>query len=645
VDNCLYSESEIQDISGNGIEKQIIQNTHDFGRLVLNLTKDECDEMYQQYGSTIEGIRHKLLSEGLADDRVHELLQQYYCYVYDRIDMTCLLPNRHQTVINTGYNHARSRLRQEFIREMLQSMPYPIYFASNSPKRHVLRVLSAMGLKNVDYDGLLTPDALEGQIKYPTKFQPAEFFKSLLEQYGSERLILIDDSKTNIQKAKDVGIQGIVVNHDNGVTLEQALSVFVGHVENKSPGSSLVPDSYEFSDVKYLQSKYNVDMEAINPRVWDKMIERLFSNRDQQEYKDNVRIVDIGAGLLSMLDLIIMGVKEKQPLIERMTSGSVLHYIAYESNESLLDAIHNRVRSLGFVSIKTEEKDEYVYILQGKVTVKLVLRVKDFTQEKLGSEERPDIILGCCFADLFDPNELVTSVAQFVNYYTGDDDEEQQNSSPREILLYFPITFSGTTQFVTPHPFEIGVDQKVIPSDTLAFRLYSQNLIEQHGHNLDPIRLIEAFENIGASLLEKGQSVWHIDPYQNAYLWKTMLHFFRNSAAFEIMKCNLDSVGWLKRAERASSPIRVMNQDLLLSLPLPFSKNNLSNSISENFYEVNDIVEEIVFIAPYKVGKNVKRLQENHLEPNQVEGKLKILHSCIADVKYINTVTFDYGTQ
>jgi len=638
VDNCLYCESEIQRISGNGIEKQIIQNTHEFGKKMLNLTHEECDKMYQQYGSTVEGIRHKLLSEGLTDHCVHEILQNYYTFVYDRIDMTCLviLPDRGETLVNTGYNHAYSRSRQKFIRDMLQSIPYPIYFASNSPRQHVLRVLSATGLQNVDYHGLLTPDTIDigdgigtdGQVvHYPTKFQPGEFFRTLLDQYGPERLFLIDDSKTNVQKAQEVGIQGIVVNHSNndgGVTLEEALSTFAGHVEHDMfSGSVLAEERYQFSDVKYLESKYHVDMEAINPIVWDKMIDRLVSATSTPQGGEYVRIVDIGAGLLSMLDLMIVGVKEKRPLIERMTSGSVLHYIAYESNENLLGAIDNRVRSLGFVSVnKTDErKDEHEYILNGKVTVRLLVRVKDFTREKLRINERPHVILGCCFADLFDPNELVASVVQFMNYYTGVV-EESEVQTPQEILLYFPITFSGTTQFVTPHPFEMGVDGTVIPSDTLAFRLYSQNLIEQNGHNLDPTRLIEAFQNIGASLLEKGQSVWHIDPFQNAYLWKTMLHFFRNSAAFEILKSNLDSVGWLKRAERAGSPIRVMNQDLLFSLQLPFTKKFLSNRISENFQRADDdTVEKIVFIAPYKVGKNVKQLQDNHLGPNQVEVK------------------------
>lgn len=623
IDNCLYSESEIQGKSGGqGIEKQIIQNTYDFGKLMLNLTEDDCDKMYQQYGSTIEGIRHKLISEGLTDDRIHDILHNYYLYVYDRIDMTCLLPNKSQTLVNTGYNHASVRSRQMFIREMLQRIPYPIYFASNSPRRHVLRVLSAMGLKNVDYDGLLTPDVLDGPVKFPTKFQPVEFFRSLLEIYGSERLILIDDSKSNIQRAKEVGIQGILVNNDKGVTLEEALSIFVGHVEQKSPEScSLDEDWYEFSDVKYLQSKYNVDMEAINPRVWDHMMERLLSNHDKKQNVQNVRIVDIGAGLLSMLDLMIVGIKEKRSLIGRMESGSELHYIAYESNKNLLGAIDNRLRSLGFENVKTNEKDEYEYILQGKVTVKLTLRVKDFTQEQLGSEEHPHMILGCCFADLFDPDELVVSVARFVNYYKGVDKSESQGDSHQEILLYFPITFCGTTQFVKPRPFEVGFGNKVIPSDTMAFRLYSQNLIEQYGHNLDPRRLIEAFQNVGVSLLDKGQSVWHIDPIQNTYLWKTMLHFFRNSAAFEIMKLNLDSVGWLQRAERTGSPIRVMNQDLLFSLQLPFTKKYVVSSTSEQFQEVHDTVEEIVFMSPYEVGKNVKGIQENHLEPNEVEVK------------------------
>ena len=58
VDNTLYSEQDLLSSTGDGIESQIVRNTHLFGLLHFNLTSEQCDDLYKTHGSTIEGLRN-----------------------------------------------------------------------------------------------------------------------------------------------------------------------------------------------------------------------------------------------------------------------------------------------------------------------------------------------------------------------------------------------------------------------------------------------------------------------------------------------------------------------------------------------------------------------------------------------------------
>ena len=85
VDNTLYSEQDLLSSTGSGLETQIVRNTHLFGQLHYNLTVEECNEMYREYGSTIEGLRHTL-----PPDQVEQTMARFYREVYDSIDFSCL---------------------------------------------------------------------------------------------------------------------------------------------------------------------------------------------------------------------------------------------------------------------------------------------------------------------------------------------------------------------------------------------------------------------------------------------------------------------------------------------------------------------------------------------------------------------------
>ena len=102
---------------------------------------------------------------------------------------------------------------------------------------------------------------------------------------------------------------------------------------------------------------------------------------------------------------------------------------------------------------------------------------RDDANEEEGASKPPDLIVGSCFADLFDPEDLIANLKKIA----------KRGST----LLYFPITYGGMTTCGDMRP---ATEQT--PSDTKAFAIYNEAL-EDQGHNLDPSRIISAIEKHG----------------------------------------------------------------------------------------------------------------------------------------------------
>jgi len=631
VDNCLYLEQDLLTSVGEGIETQIVRNTHLFGLLHFNLTSEDCDDLYKKYGSTIEGLRHTLPSH-----LVEDTMRKFYRGVYDPIDFGCLLGIRAGIVKNeddvksrSGYDHGHALQKRRALAELLESISdiHPVYFASNSPKAHIMRVLNSMGLRNIKLAGILSPDAEGdgGSALYPTKSSPQQYYKRILSQHSpqSKRIILLDDSLYNIRQASTVGIHGIHVNGKDR-TLEEGLAEALGHIlpsDNTLLNSTSSRSRYKFSDVKYLRAKNKVDANAIDTMVWESLAEEL-ALRLQQKKNGILRVADLGAGMLSMLKLFLNGGGEDKrqkasmfTLISNILGSSgnsgeqltKLEYFAYESNTNLLDGCKEELRKMGFHKINGNSCWQ-LSLSNMEVTVHLL--TTDFQNEQHPPESL-DLILGCCFADLFEPDQLVLSLHRFAH---------KSNHPP---LVYLPITFAGGTRFSSTHPFaENENSNRLVPSDTTAFQLYSRSLIS-HGHNLDPSRIVNAICNFGGSLITKGSSDWIIQPQSNEYLWETMMYFFGMSGASEITKNGLDAEGWIRRSRRDARTIIASNVDLLFHLADSSStKKNGMYSIGRN--EDSDssstlAVEEILFVSPYNVTTVNKEWDRNNLGPDQIE--------------------------
>lgn len=629
VDNCLYSEQELLSSVGQGIESQIVRNTHLFGLLHFNLTSADCDELYKKYGSTIEGLRHTLPSH-----LVEETMNKFYSEVYDPIDFGCLLGIRAGLVKNeddsksrSGYDHGNALQKRRALAELLESISniHPVYLASNSPKAHIIRVINSMGLRNIKLAGILSPDAEEdgSPTVYPTKSSPQQYYQQILSRHSpqSKRIVLLDDSLYNIRQASTVGIHGIHVNGKDR-TLEEGLAEALGHI---LPNDNIPFDlksslsKYTFSDVKYLGAKNKVDANAIDTTVW-KVLAKELALRLQTTKNGTLRVADLGAGMLSMLELFMNGGGDNEQLKASMlslirnilgssgNSGKLteLEYFAYESNSNLLGGCKEKLRKLGFQAV-TGNKWQ-ASLPEMKVTVHLL--TKDFQNEQ-NPPESLDLIMGCCFADLFEPDQLVLSLQRFAH---------KSSLSP---LVYLPITFAGGTRFKTTHPVtENEKSNRLVPSDTTAFQMYAQSLMT-HGHNLDHSRIVNAMCNFGGSLIAKGSSDWIIHPKENHYLWETMMYFFGLSGASEITKNGFDAAGWIRRSRRDARTIIASNVDLLFHLVDSSStQESEMNSVGKNAECDNTSrvpVEEIQFVSPYNVTTVNKELDRNDLGPDQIE--------------------------
>ena len=609
------------------------------------------------------------------------MLERYYNEVYDGIDMGGLLShaaarrdgntnsngngnsNGEQSLdsenSNTGYSHIQAGRRKRQLAAILKSMPYPIYFASNSPKNHVLKVLTNLGLSDVPHAGIVTPDTVDREDgndgePYPTESSPRLFYKSILEEHPGAEITLLDDSAANIRKAARVNIVGIQVTSD--VPLEMALAASLGHIESnivdqpsKRGGRRKGEGQYQFSDVGYLRAKNSVDALSINNNVWQRLADELRLKVVPNLTDGILRIADVGAGVISMLEMMVSGGGGKPALfgmIQQQSDAGAgrpalrqIHYTAYESNLNLIQGCKDTLERLGFNEVaefvlggKLEE-----IIFRGQVrtsdgddnrsgppvSVTVHLRTKDFAKDDSKRFIPPNLVVGCCFADLFDPNELAQSLLSFT---TLSRQGGRIGTDDAETLVYFPITFTGTTQFHPAQPFddESLCEERTIPSDTKGFNLYSTSLSENLGHNLDENLIIEAIQGHGGSLLCRGKADWHIDPVKNSYLWETMLYFFGTCGAPEVMSKQWDSQGWLERAKETKPSIQVSNSDLLFRLggKTSSTEDQVGVEAARSSHSNHQIVEEIEFQAPRQVGKTTTTWNteyDEHLGPNDVE--------------------------
>jgi threonine dehydrogenase-like Zn-dependent dehydrogenase/FMN phosphatase YigB (HAD superfamily) len=605
VDNTLYSESQAIRTSGRGIEEQIIANTYKFCQ-GLNVSRDEADALFQKYGSTIEGLRQTLWS-ALEPEEMERFMKAYYDQVWqDDFDYTGITTSSTTHSSNnieigpaSGYSHVPSVP----LHKLLRACPFPICFASNSPTRHVQHVKEALGLCHITAE-IVTPDTPRNSNNnndddnndnsqdpllpsFPTKANPVAFFKDLFRKHPTRR-ILLDDSKLNLEKACWHGVEGI---HVESGRIDEALAKAMGYVDRE----------FVFSEVDYLKDKNVVDAKSIDRGTWEKLAQEIEIGED-----GILRIADLGSGLFFMLEMILNGKEDKASLVSLVPGVARIEYHAYETNLGLFQASLDKLYELGFAQTPRDppKRGDTQVFFHAERDLVVHLHWNDYRkEEKRGDDDTPHAIVGCCFADLIEPSALVQSLKCYVGKKNG--------PSP---LVYFPITFAGTTQFLHSQPYGKST-RGWIPSDTHVFRSYALSLRHDQGHNLDPRQLVDAFERHGGELLMQAKSRWNINKETTPYFWKSMQYFFGMVAAPKLMVEGWDSIGWIQRSEAAQDSILVGNVDLLFRLDATFSDESVNDDATSSVVDV----EQIQFTGPYFVETVKKRIDvSNALKPDQV---------------------------
>lgn len=611
VDNTLYSEKRLKLMKKRGIEQQIIENTYSFCKEKFNMTKTECDDLYREYGSTPEGLRDKF-----GDD---SLFPKFYDSVYKGIDMNGLFVSVDQkddsesNMLSTGYSHNETKessnnnkhhdqsssLKQ--LLEIICKEKY-VYLASNSPLHHIRRIVSVLGLQSIPFSGFITPDSprANDEHAYPTKALPDSFFSSLFDTNDDDDveydITFMDDSLYNLKMAKDFfsknkkvsSINCVHVSHEQDIV--QALENFQYHpppdtlafINRMLSGKG---EKYEFDETQYLIDKNKVDAKSMNRVVWDDLCMRLSK-------KNNITIVDLGAGLFSMLNLFLNGFPEQNGGYLLKSKEEIhLDYYGFESNPKLREACLEKLHSLGFSLVSDQDVNSGVYKFCHKKYKNVCVHfiASDFYEHEPLSIT-PDLIVGCCFADLFPrPNELIQRILQLSNMF----------SSNKKLLLYFPITFAGATLFDKPRP-----------SDHQIFQEYSNLLKTELSHNLDPNKITEAVIDHGGTLLAQADSNWNIEYSSHPYLWNTMMYFIHSLLKKSSDQHDLTS--WFSRAYGLKPAIIAWNVDLFYE----FDPDKLATS---NVVDEEEILKEVEFIAPKEV---VCRQQNWNTRESPVQGKL-----------------------
>jgi 2-desacetyl-2-hydroxyethyl bacteriochlorophyllide A dehydrogenase len=622
LDGTLY-EDDCQ------IENQIKENCHIWGKDRFNLDPDACQEMHEKWGSTICGVCEELGAP------VSESVRQYYNEVYPNMDFGRLrkysIPSG-TGADGSGYSHG---LQSGDVLRALKKLDCPIVLASNSPVFHVQRALTRLGIADLNIQAFMTPERIGGILK-----TDARFWQPLFDLYPKDthRCSLIDDNGLNIKlvSSQKLGMRGLRITPTQ--SLAENLLRFLGvntNERDQDKDADDAADAAAFSvDAQlYLDAKNKVDDRAINQdivRQLEGAVKARIADNAAATSADGVgvfRVVDLGAGLLSMLPKVMAMVEKALATGTESGSGSrepfSVEYLAFESNPALGGAIESRLRERGFTLIDQSSEVEGDGVLEyryspsnasgssnkrggnnnsGMVVTVYVAPVDFMSPEATllarkylnkqprdssssssaasssswpAGEDRGagvpimppshsvDLIVGCCVADLVAPRAFAAQLVELAADGGG--------------LLYLPITFAGQTELRQQDDKgsdSSGSGRLRVPSDEVVMDTYHAHL-EKCGHHLSPSALVDTLCGYGCkSLLPVGASVsspspWVISRQQDPYMFRSMMHFLALGTVFPLLD-TWDIKAWFARANRAakgSDSFVIQNVDLLLSLP------------------------------------------------------------------------------
>ena len=324
--------------------------------------------------------------------------------------------------------------------------------------------------------------------------------------------------------------------------------------------------------MEYLEAKNKVDAESFNQPVVAEMRSRLRQRLSDERFYDREHLVlDIGAGLLSMLEPVLAVYRD----VVSATKGDAkaqrvprIIYVAFESNPLLLERTRERLLKMGLQEDTSDIRQELsrfpVRTFVGtadRTELRVNIAAMDFMSAdaveylslSFGRNRVLDLVVGCCVADLLAPEALV---AQLV-----------EAASDGGALVYLPITFAGAT----------SVSQTVLnaDSDRRVFGAYHRHLRDL-GHFLEPSVLRDALVRSGCSLLhpEGGgaamqRSDWKVSFAAHPHMWRCLCRFLAMGTAMEMGAGanGVDLREWFQALHEKRPDVICRNEDLIFEIP------------------------------------------------------------------------------
>lgn len=127
------------------------------------------------------------------------------------------------------------------------------------------------------------------------------------------------------------------------------------------------------------------------------------------------------------------------------------------------------------------------------------------------------------------------------------------NKASDEVLLYFPITFTGRTSTSNTAP------------NHIVFETYHK-FLQQLGHSIHHEDLINSFRAHGINVIDVQPSNWLIERQQHPQMWESMYHFVTGGIVLELLD-RLDILSWCNELRTKGHSFQVDNVDILATIP------------------------------------------------------------------------------
>ncbi|PKO16881.1 MAG: hypothetical protein CVU39_06590 [Chloroflexi bacterium HGW-Chloroflexi-10] len=248
----------------------------------------------------------------------------------------------------------------------------------------------------------------------------------------------------------------------------------------------------------YLAAKKSVDDRALNPTVFQQMIEQL-------QKKENNVVLEIGAGIGTMLVRWLERIPD-------LRVDYTLMDVSVENIESAYWWISDYARQNAYL---VQQEDDLLILSKSGCHVRVCFLIGDVYDLDTIEDHSLDGVVANAFFDLVNPDTVLPEIYRKV-VANG--------------WLYASINFDGETIFIP----ELAEDQFIL-------ELYHRSMDERMVNNANSAgrfsgrKLYTAFQHSGAKICAMGASDWVVFPQQNqyaldeAYFLHFILQFFAQS--------------------------------------------------------------------------------------------------------------------